>query len=119
MRTRPLFLVVAFTVVGLLGVPRTRAISCGSVTNDSRFLAVCGLQRRSVPVDEGWKPEGSGTYIQWTDPQSIPRVGIITAQHFLDGNPNPSGTCDSQVDQWYAYFQGCPVPCSSCPCAPA
>ncbi len=39
-------------------------------------------------------------------------------QHFLDGNPNPTGACTSQVDQWYAYFRGCPEVCSNCPCAP-
>ncbi len=119
MLARLAFVALMGFAIGALATSSALAISCGSTTNDTRFLAVCGLQRRSVPVDTAWKPEGSGVYIQWTDPQNIPRVGIITVQHFLDGNPNPSGNCDSQVNQWYAHFQGCPVPCPNCPSSPA
>ncbi|MBL8747172.1 MAG: hypothetical protein JNK58_12560 [Phycisphaerae bacterium] len=94
------------------------AVSCGSEPTDSRFLAVCGLAPRSLAVDESWLPEGSGTFVRWTDPANNERVGIITVQHFLDNNANPSDTCSSQEELWYAYFQACVTPCGSCPCYP-
>lgn len=51
------------------------AISCGSTTTDSRFLAVCGLAPRSRPANESWLPDGSGVYVQWTDPDNNPGSG--------------------------------------------
>ncbi|MBL8747168.1 MAG: hypothetical protein JNK58_12540 [Phycisphaerae bacterium] len=108
-----------FGVLLLLGVVRgALGISFGSTTTDSRFAAVCGLAPRARDADSAWFPDGSGTYIQWTDPQNNQRVGIVTVQHFLDGNANPSGNCDSQQNLWYAYFQGCPEVCNNCPCLP-
>jgi hypothetical protein len=108
---------IAFACLTLLATSKALAVFCGSTPLDSRFDAVCGLAPRAWVYDETWRPEGSGTYVQWTDPQNVQRVGIITVQHFLDGNPNPSGDCTSQVGLWYAYFRGCSEACPNCPCA--
>ncbi len=59
---------LAVVCVFLIGASRAHAVSCGTTPLDSRFDAVCGLAPRAWAPDSTWLPEGSGTYVQWTDP---------------------------------------------------
>lgn len=91
-------------VAALLGAGADAlGVTCGGAPTDARFLAVCGLQRRSVGFDELWEADRSGVYVRWTDAYSVSHVGIVTARHHLD-----TGTTDHAVfvqqDNWYAYF---------------
>jgi hypothetical protein len=110
---------VALLVSSLFAAPAS-GVSCGTEPTDTRFDAVCGLQRRTVPFDSGWRPEGSGVLVTWTDPQMVQRVGILTIRHFI-ASGGMAGQC-VQENLWYAWFRGCqepgPPPESFiCPCA--
>lgn len=95
----------------LIADSTAQAVSCASEPVDTRFDAVCALAPRSWPADATWRPEGSGVLV-------APNL-IITARHVVSTSPSPpSGNCDIQQNNWYAYFRGCPTPCSSCPCYP-
>lgn len=108
------------SVIAMLGVATTTlGVTCGAAPTDSRFLAVCGLQRRAVDFDELWEADRSGVYVRWTDAYSAPHVGIVTARHYLDTGTTSHGVFVQQ-DNWYAYFSmpDCTTYTFSGPCYP-
>jgi hypothetical protein len=75
--------IVACLAVGLFA-DLARAVIRGNDPADPRLLAVCGLQRRSVPEDENWQVEDSGVLVKWTNGSSATQYGIATIRHFID-----------------------------------